>query len=175
LIRNVAAGWGFSGISSFRSGFPVTFDAGARRGIRALTMTGIINGPVRPNVAGPFEFNPQPAGSANAPMGLDTDPVQRISTYAAGLGLSQPLLGNFGALGRGTHRLDGETSFDWSVHKNFSVQEGRYFQVQAQFINAFNNKAFQDVNNNISSPSFGQYLTTTRNGRFIQLGARFVF
>jgi hypothetical protein len=27
----------------------------------------------------------------------------------------------------------------------------------------------------INSPTFGQYLTTVNNGRFIQLGARFVF
>jgi len=175
VVRKVVAGWGFAGISSFRAGFPVTFETGARRGVRASTMTGIINGPVRPNADGPFKFAPRPAASAGAPSGLNTDAIQRLSTYATSLGLSQPLLGNYGTLGRGTHRLNGERNFDWTIFKNVHVTEGRYIQLQAQFINTFNNTSFQDVDFTISSPNFGQYLTTTGNGRFIQLGARFVF
>jgi hypothetical protein len=175
LVRLLLSQWGFAGVSSFRSGFPVTLDTGARRGVRALTMTGIVNGPVRPNASGAFDLQPRPAGSAGAPFGLNDDPISRISTYAASLGLSQPLLGNYGTLGRNRHRLNGETNFDLSVYKNFYVTEGRYFQIQAQFINAFNNTSFQTMDLTINSPTFGQYLTTVNNGRFIQLGARFVF
>jgi hypothetical protein len=92
-MRRLATGWGFSGISTFRTGFPVTFDAPTRLGITPLSLTGSGTGqPVRPNVAGPFSFNPQPAGSAQAPNGLNNDPVQKISAYAASLGLSEPLL-----------------------------------------------------------------------------------
>jgi len=174
LVRAALGGWGFSGITTFRSGFPVTFDAGGRRGVRALTMTGIVNGPVRVNANGPFEFNPIPLGRAGAPSTVNTD-VSPISTYAASLGLSQPLLGNYGTLGRGTHRLNGESNFDWNIYKDFTVREGMKFQFRAEFYNLFNNTSFQDVVFNIGSPQFGTYTTVGQNARSIQLGLRFVF
>jgi hypothetical protein len=175
FAKYALGGWGFSGIASFRSGFPVTFLAGARRGITdPITVLGG-GGNVRPNAAGDFTFDPRPAGSAGAPFGLNADPTVRISSYAAQLGLSQPLLGNFGNLGRNVRRLNGERNFDWNVYKNFAVRERAYFQIRAEFYNVFNNVSFQDVDRTITSPTFGQYQTVGQNSRFIQLAARFVF
>src|SRR5581483_10395368 len=176
VLRHVVSGWVFSGISSFRTGFPVTFEAGARRGITPLSLTGEgTAAPVRPNSSGPFEFNPQPAGSANAPNGLNSDPIQKISLYAASLGLSQPLIGNFGNLGRTTHRLNGERGFDWNIAKQVSVTERVKFEIRSEFYNIFNNHSFQDVNRNITSAAFGQYTTVSQDARKIQLGAKVVF
>ena len=172
--RNLVGNWVFSGISTFRTGFPVTFDAGARRGLTPLTVLGGGAG-VRPNAAGPFEFNPRPAGSAGAPSGLNSDPVQRISAYAESLGLSQPLLGNFGNLGRNVARLNGERNFDWNIGKNFNVTEGTKFQIRAEFYNIFNNTSFQEIQRNITATDFGQYNVVGQNARMIQLAARFVF
>jgi hypothetical protein len=175
VLRHLVRGWGFSGISSFRSGFPVTFEAGGRRGITPLSFTGSGTGqPVRPNAAGPFKFDPIPSGRAGAPNTLNAD-IQPISTFAANLGLSQPLLGNFGTLGRNTHRLNGAKNFDWTISKNFVVTERIKLQVRGEFYNIFNNVAFQDVNRNISGATFGQYTTVTQDSRNIQLGARVVF
>lgn len=173
-LRRLATGWGFAGFSSWRSGFPVTFDAGGRLGITPLTITGTPT-PVRPNTSQPFDFRPVPAGSAGAPNGLNSDPVQRISAYAASLGLSQPLLGNFGNLGRNTHRLNGEVNFDWNVYKNTQITERVKFQVRAEFYNIFNNVAFQDVNRNIAGAAFGQYTTTAHDSRNMQVGGRVIF
>src|SRR5262249_28682808 len=122
FLRKLASGWGVSEISSYRSGFPVTFEAGARRGIQPIAITGVTGGVMRVDAVGPFSFQPEPAGSAGTPTGLNTD-VQPISKYAASLGLSQPLLGNFGTLGRNTHRLNGAPSFDWGVSKNTGIGE----------------------------------------------------
>jgi hypothetical protein len=131
---------------------------------------------VRPNVNGPLEVNWRPAGSAGAPFGLARpDGVQDIATYATSLGLSQPLLGNFGTLGRNTLRLNGERNFDWSFLKNFPVSEGRAFQVRGEFYNIFNNTSFQDVVRNITNPAFGQYTSVSQDARNVQLGARFIF
>jgi hypothetical protein len=130
---------------------------------------------VRPNAAGPFEFNPRPAGSAGAPSGLNSDPLQRISSYAESLGLSQPLLGNFGNLGRNVVRLNGERNFDWNVGKNFNVTEATKFQIRAEFYNIFNNTSFQEIQRNITATDFGQYNVVGQNARMIQLAARFVF
>ncbi len=173
-MRNLLGNWGFSGITSFRSGFPVTLEAGPRRGLNPLTVVGG-GAAVRPNASGAVNADFRPAGSAGAPFGLNTDSVQRTSNYAASLGLSQPLLGNFGGLGRNALRLNGERNFDWNVYKNFNVTERAKFQVRAEFYNIFNNTSFQDVSRLITAQDFGQYTTVGQNARFIQLGARFVF
>jgi len=175
-LRRLVAGWGFSGISSFRSGFPVTFQAGPRRGVSPIPVNGIAAAAtVRPNASGPFVFEPKPAGSAAAPSTLNSDPVQRISAYAESLGLSQPLLGNFGTLGRNVARLNGQVNFDWQVYKDTAIREQLKFQIGAEFYNIFNNTSFQEVNRNISNPNFGQYTTVATDARWIQLRARLVW
>ena len=174
-VRNLVGNWGFSGITSFRSGFPVTLDSGARRSLSPLTVIGG-GAQVRPNVAGPIEVNWRPAGSAGAPFGLaQPDGVQNISTYATSLGLSQPLLGNFGGMGRNILRLNGERNFDWNIYKRLNVSEGKFFEIRAEFYNIFNNTSFQEVQRNISATDFGQYNVVGQDARIIQLGARFVF
>jgi hypothetical protein len=176
LVRHLIGGWGFSGITSFRAGFPLTLEASARRTISALTLVGIANGPVRPNAAGPVTFQPAPAGSPDAPQGtVNPDGVQAISSYAAALGLSQPLLGNFGSLGRNMNRINGEKNFDWNVYKKFPLSETAFLQVRAEFYNAFNNTAFEGVNRNITNAAFGQYTAVGQPARFMQVGARVVF
>ncbi len=170
FVRSVAAGWSFAGITSFRSGFPVTLDAGPRLGLNPLTVIGG-GAQVRPNAAGPVNFEPKPAGSAGSPAGS----TGGISNYATSLGLSQPLLGNFGGLGRNVLRLNGERNFDWNVYKNFAVTERAFFQIRCEMYNVFNNTSFQDVNRNIANPNFGQYTTVGQNARWMQVAARFVF
>ncbi|HUQ91960.1 MAG TPA: TonB-dependent receptor [Bryobacteraceae bacterium] len=165
-------GFGMSGISSWRGGFPVSFEAGPRLGVQnisAIATTGFI----RPNAAGSFVFNPQPAGSAGTPQGLTADPVatRRISAYAASLGLSQPLLGNFGTLGRNTHRLNGLTNFDWNAYKTIRLAERLSLKLRCEIYNVFNQHSFSNVDRNISSTTFGQYITLAQFQRTLQLGA----
>jgi hypothetical protein len=175
VLKHVLGGWNFAGITTFRTGFPVTLDAGGRRGITLIPLVGGSGtGQIRPNAAGPVSINWIPTGAAGAPQGVNTDVVP-ISSYAASLGLSQPLLGNFGNLGRNGLRLNGERNFDWNVFKNFQLHERASLQVRAEMYNAFNNTSFQDVQRNITSPAFGTYTTVTQDSRVIQLGARIVF
>ncbi len=174
LARHMAHGWGFSGITSFRAGFPVTFTAGARRGVNGLSMfqPGNI---VRPNARGAFTFNPVPAGQSGAYSTSTTGQAQNISAYADSLGLSQPLLGNIGSLGRGTHRLNGESNFDWNIFKDLSFFEKVKIQFRTEMYNVFNNTSFQEVNTNISNPAFGQYNVIGQNARTMQMALRFIF
>ncbi len=174
VLRAVASGWSVSGISSYRSGFPVTFDAGPRFSIQPIAVTGVSGGVMRVNAAGPFSFDPRPAGSAGAPSGI-TGGSAPISAYAASLGLSQPLLGNFGTLGRNTHRLNAAPSFDWSVFKSTAIRERLKLELRGEFYNLFNNVVFQDVTRTITSSAFGQYTTVATDARKVQLGARLVF
>ena len=168
-------GWSFAGITSFRTGFTVTLDAGPRRGLSPLTVLGAGTA-IRPNASCPVNLTWVPSGAAGAPQGTtNPDGVQTISGYASSLWLSQPLLGNFGTMGRNTLRLNGESNFDWNVYKNFRFWESAYFQVRAEGYNMFNATSFQQVDGVVTNPAFGQYNVVGQNSRFFQLGARFVF
>ena len=175
LLRRLLAGWSFAGISCFRAGFPVTLTTGSRLGFLSPSLTGQPSDIVRPNVTGPVRFDPRPAGSAGAPNGLTADPGQKISAYAAQLGMSQPLLGNLGGLGRNALRLNGERQFNWNIYKKTRITEKTTLELRGEFYNIFNNHAFQDVQRSISAAAFGQYTTTSQNARTVQLGARLEF
>ncbi len=127
-------------------------DAGCGRAARHFSADGYRRwarrfGPTRP---GRCRSIGDRLGRLVQPRVLNADPVQRISSYAAGLGLSQPLLGNFGNLGRNTFRLNGERNFNLNIGKSFALHETAAFQIRAEFYNAFNNTSFQDVNRNIT-------------------------
>src|SRR5579871_987979 len=173
-LKRMIGGWGFAGISSFRTGFPVTFDGPSRRGVSVLSLTGTSISPVRPNTSGAFDFQPAPAGSAGAPNGLTTGAAP-ISAYAASLGLSQPLIGNYGNLGRNVARLNGQSTFDWSFYKNTPIKERFNLQFRAEMYNLFNTPTFQQVNRTFTSPSFGQYVDTAVDSRNMQMALRLVF
>jgi hypothetical protein len=183
LLRGGLGGWSFSGISTWRTGFPVNLAAGSTLGgmTDPVQYLGTGNNVDRPNVAGPVQnFNPQPAGSAGAPSGTSLVNGVAVSNYAQSLGLSQPLIGNFGNLGRNVLRLNGQTNFDWNLYKNFHFSERVNFQLRSEFYNIFNMHAFlQMANANtgtpITSTQFGQYTSVSQNARTIQVGARIVF
>ena len=120
-----------------------------------------------------MRFVPLPAGSAEAPQGLNGDPVaaRRIATYAESIGLSQPLPGNFGGIGRNTHGANGQADFDWNVYNSTRINERILVQVRCEIYNVFNHHAFRDVNRNISNPGFGQYTTPSQSQRYMQVGA----
>jgi len=179
FFKGALSGWSFAGISTFRSGFPVNIFAGPRFGISDSIAPLGGNAVDRPNVAGQIHgFKPQSSGSAGNPSSLGTTLVNgvRISTYAANLGLFQPLLGNFGNLGRNTLRLNSQANFDWNVYKNFRVREKVNFQLRGEFYNAFNNVAFQGMaSSSITSVNFGVYNTLSQNPRLVQLALRIIF
>jgi len=178
-LKGGLGGWSFSGISTFRSGFPVNIFAGSSLGgmtdVNQYLGTG--NNVTRPNMSGSISnFNPQPAGAAGAPFGTSVVNGVAVSTYAQSLGLSQPLIGSFGGLGRNVLRLNGQTDFDWNLYKNFHFSERVNFQLRGEFYNIFNLHAFQQMASSlITSPLFGEYNTVSLNSRNIQVGARLVW
>jgi outer membrane receptor protein involved in Fe transport len=184
MVRTLAGGWAFAGISSFHTGFPINIVAGPTVGgmTDPLQYLGTGNNVDRPNAAGPItSFNPVAAGSAGAPFGTTIINGVAISNYATSLGLSQPLAGNFGTLPRNSLRLNGQTNFDWDLYKNFHVTEKVNFQLRAEFYNIFNQHAFQTTATSatalasITSTTFGQYTSVSQNSRSGQLAARIVF
>jgi outer membrane receptor protein involved in Fe transport len=179
LVRTLLAGWALAGIASVRSGFPVNIFAGSTVGglTDPLQYLGSGNNVDRPNVASSItNFNPQPAGSAAAPSGTSAVNGVQVSNYAQSLGLSQPLLGNYGTLGRNVLRLNGQTNFDWSIYKNFHISEKVNFQLRGEYYNIFNEHAFLSMtSSNITSTAFGQYNQVSQPSRNAQLAARIIF
>ncbi|MCC6368584.1 MAG: TonB-dependent receptor [Bryobacterales bacterium] len=158
VLARALSGWGMSGVSTWRAGFPVSFEAGPRLGVPNISVVDTA-GFIRPNASGAFAFHPFPAGSPAV-----------IAGYASILGLSQPLLGNFGTLGRNTHRLNGLSNFDWNVYKTMPITERIALRLRCEIYNVFNQHSFLTVDRNISSPSFGQYNSLAQSQRAFQLG-----
>ncbi len=187
VVRGVLGGWSFAGISSIRSGFPITLYAGS-----FPAALGGFSDPLaylgaqtvaydRPNVTVPLSsWNPRPAGSPGSPSGTSVVNGVPVSTYAQSLGLTQPFLGGYGNMGRNVLRINGQKQFDWNVYKNFHFAEKVNFQIRGEFYNIFNNHAFQTVagaSNGpaITSAAFGQYTQVSQNARTVQVAARIIF
>lgn len=180
LLRGALGGWSFAGITTLRSGFPINIFAGATVGGMSdpLQYLGSGNTVDRPNVGvGPIVgFHPIASGAAGAPSGTTVVNGVAISNYALSLGLTQPLVGNYGNLGRNVLRLNGQNQFDWDFFKNFHFSEKVNFQIRAEFYNLFNQHAFLNMgSSNITSPSFGVYTQVSQNARTAQVAARVVF
>src|ERR1019366_10643880 len=179
MVRTLLAGWALGGIGTVRSGFPVNIFAGSTVGglTDPLAYLGTGNNVDRPNVAGAItEFSPQAAGSAGAPGGTGLVNGVQVSNYAQSLGLSQPLLGNFGTLGRNVLRLDGQANFDWTIYKNFHINEKVNFQLRGEYYNIFNAHSFLSMtSSSITSTAFGQYNQVSQPSRNAQVAARIIF
>src|SRR6185503_2390541 len=110
------------GIFQTQAGFPTTIFAGTRLGITDAALSGNTGAAnqVRASVAGNLSSLVfAPAGSQEA-AGIPTPAQRGVNSTAAqrnsntsGYALVQPLLGQYGTLGRNALRLNGYTQFDW--------------------------------------------------------------
>ena len=87
----------------------------------------------------------------------------------------------FGNSGRNVLVGPGTNLANVSVHKNFSVGEGKRLQFRAEFFNVTNTPHFNTPNSNIASPAVGRITRAGSENRFqrtqrlVQFGLRFVF
>lgn len=166
FMRQVLGGWNLSGIFQTQAGSPVNLFGGPKSGLPDPILLGG-GGAVRPNLNGPLNltFEPTRGGSASVAD-------QKI----AASGLSQPLIGNFGTLGRNVIRANGMTQYDLTVQKNFQIRERMTFQLQSQFANLLNNTSFSRPGASLAAAgNFGYYQDTDTNSRVVALVARFIF
>jgi hypothetical protein len=161
-MREAANGWELAGIFQVQSGLPEDLFAGTVAGLTDGTLLGG-NGSQRPNLVGKLDvtLQPNPGGGANNPNLITNS------------GLAQPLVGQFGTLGRNTLRLNPLIQSDLTLARNFALKENLKLKLQAQVFNAFNNTTFSLPGTSLSSPStFGYYSGTDTNTRRIALSAR---
>lgn len=165
LLKNVVGGWSLSGIFQTQSGYPVNIVSGARFALPDPLLLGG-NGALRPVVTGPLNVNFAP----------NPGTVLAANYKTTGSGLEQPLIGNFGTLGRNSLRQNGLTQYDLTIQKNVQIRERYTVQFQSQFGNLLNNTSFSRPGNSLAAPAtFGYYQDTDTNSRVITLVMRFIF
>ena len=97
-----------------------------------------------------------------------------------------PAPGQFGSLGRNTFEGPRFRNFDLSLTKRTRLTEQSSMEFRAEFFNIFNHPAFALPDNNLSSPTFGQFSRTpdVANGvpklnsgapRVVQFGLKVIF
>lgn len=161
-------GWSLNYFVNAHSGFPVTIFAGG------ATTGQAVRGNVRANGYHPLVI---PSQTVDAFFG----PVTAASFCAAGVNdgtcaYGIPAPGMFGSAGVGTERAPSFFNFDASVGKKFHITERQYFDLRAEFFNAFNHVSFAPPGRDISSPgAFGQITSQVQNARNVQFGMKYYF
>lgn len=165
FVGNVLGGWELSGIVSFQTGLPFTglganFDPSGLGNVPALvagnrpqTLCDPNNGGAQTFLqwfnTGCFQLNPTSGVAPNGNVESNT--------------------------GRGTVNGPPTKRFDFSVFKNIRIGEGsKKIQLRGEAFNIFNHTNFRAIQTNVTSAVYGQ-VTTVRDPRTIQLGAKFIF
>ncbi len=162
-LRAVMHGWEFHGSFQAQSGSPVNIFSGPRQNLGDATLLGG-GGMLRPNVTGPVTLK------------FDANPGGVVPNKATGSGLAQPLVGQFGSLGRNVFRINPLIEAAWTVGRRFAITERIGFQLQGQIFNVFNNTTFSRPGNTLSNvATFGYYQDTDTDSRRVTLVGRFTW
>lgn len=143
-VKYVIGGWQMNGILSIASGFPFTVGQGA--GDLSLP-----NGSVRPDMIG----NPE-LSDPTRKLWFNTQAFQRVTCQIA----SRPDLCKLGNTGYNTLRGPGERRVDFSMIKNFQLNERFRVQFRWEAFNATNTPWFGDP----AGISFSSANQITSNG-----------
>ncbi|HEX7177135.1 MAG TPA: carboxypeptidase regulatory-like domain-containing protein [Pyrinomonadaceae bacterium] len=162
LASSILGDWQLNTIASFYSGTPLNIFSG--RDTAGLGGAGSL----RPNLVPGVDVY------ANG-----SDPLQILNPAA----FAFPAPGQFGSLGRGSIRGPGIKNVDFSMAKNWKIQERFGIQFRAEMFNVFNTVNFRahnlsvaggGIENNLSNGGFGR-ANSTRGAREIQFGLKFNF
>jgi hypothetical protein len=148
----VLSDWQLNGIASYFGATPID----------------IINGVNTLGTAAAVGQRPDYTG---APLYLDTGDKTKHLNPAA---FATPAAGRIGSLGKGAVRGKPITNIDFSVAKNWRMQERYGIQFRAEFFNVFNHTNFVGFDVDTRNLSFGT-LNVAQAPREIQLGIKFTF
>jgi Carboxypeptidase regulatory-like domain len=159
LLSKVLGNWALSGVSILHSGMPFSLLAGSdvnkdgNTSDRATILAGQSLSAVYASGLGETQFLVPQSQALNV----------IVSPSAGGL------------LGRNDMIGPAFFNIDFGLQKNIPVTEHDHFEFRAEFFNIFNHTNFSNPNSTITSPLFGQILSTVSNSRQIQLGLKFYF
>jgi hypothetical protein len=149
-------GWQLTGIHVLQSGLALTATLG---GASVLNLGGERR--ARPNLVGDPEL---PASQRTIQRWFNTDALAAFS----------PGPQAFGNAGVGIMRGPGHANFDFTLAKDFRIDENHRVQFRTEIFNAFNRANFGPPNIARDSTGFGQILTAG-NARIVQFGLKFYF
>jgi hypothetical protein len=162
VAGKLLGGWQVSSIAYFNTGLPLT-----------VTTTGA--DPAAIGILGSSAAGFRPDNTCNPTQGFDQTRFQYFNTNCfANIPTGQHRLGTSGrsvVTGPGLERID------LSISKNFAFgAEGRYrFQLRGEASNAFNHANPNGLGTAVSTPSTFGTVTSFRDPRIFQLGAKFYF
>lgn len=179
LADKLLSNWQMNGIVTLQSGQPFTIFLGIDQ-----ALTGNIFGEQRPNNI-PGVFVQTDDGRVVLSQNfVNSDGSPNISALQqAGV---FPGAGQFGSLGRNTFKGPKYKNFDFSLTKRTNFSDNTALEFRAEFFNLFNRPAFALPDNNLSSPTFGQFSRTpdvasgspkiaSGSPRVVQFGLKLIF
>jgi hypothetical protein len=149
-------GWGLTGLSTWRSGFPFSVSSGVDNSFSGVgaDRADYIGGPA--------------ALDSGRPHG------QMIAHYFNTAVFVPNAIGTFGNSGKNILRAPRFFGTDVGLLKNIKITERVSTQFRAEFFNVFNKVNFSGPNTNVSSASFGQ-ITSAGDPRILQLALKLQF
>lgn len=155
--RKVVGGWSLSGVTTFATGLPITLtenDDNSLIGANAIPVD-------VPDYAG------------GGPILGDTNPRDGKAYFNASL-FSNEQLGQFGTARRRFFHGPGLNNFNMALSKTTAITESKELQLRFEAFNLFNHAQFYNPGGEINSSTFG-VVTTARDPRIMQIGAKFLF
>jgi Carboxypeptidase regulatory-like domain len=152
LLHTTLGGWEVAAIGTMQSGLPLLLSLSGNQ-----SNNGVSGGTNRPDLTGAVTY------------------PGNVSTFFSG-NFSNPALGAWGDMGKGTVRGPGRDNWNISLFKNFAISErrGSRFELRVETFNSFNHTEFRNVGTQLGNNQFGQ-VTSTWDPRTFQLGAKLIF
>ncbi len=148
----ILGGWQVNSIYTARTGSPFT-----------VTQSGDA-----PNV-GDGSGRPDLIGNANGTTNRNIDRFFNTDAFRAADRF------RWGTAGRNVVIGPGINNWDFSLFKNFQIDEKRRVQFRSEFFNGFNRAEFAAPGSTIGTAQFGRISGTTRDPRDIQLSLKFLW
>jgi hypothetical protein len=152
FTHTVLGGWEVAAIGTMQSGLPLLLGLSGDQ-----SNNGVTGGTNRPDLTGNVSY---PGTIASFFTGNFTDPA----------------LGAWGDMGKGTVRGPGRDNWNISLFKNFVISEAHNsrFELRVETFNSFNHTEFRGIGTTLGNSQFGQ-VTSTWDPRTFQLGAKLLF
>jgi hypothetical protein len=152
VARQLTDGWSINGITSFRTGLPLTV-------FNSFDQSQTASGSARPNRV----------CNGNLPSGQRT-PTQWFDTSC----FEVPQAGTFGTSGRRIIDAPGTNDFDFSLFKGFQIKEQIKLEFRSEFFNIFNHPNFDAPGVTLGTGTFG-VIQAAGDPREIQFGLKLLF
>ncbi len=164
-LDELIGSWQWNGIVTAQSGFPLTPQVGSN-----TSGSGDTDNPDVPNYNAAF----------SGPVILGVDGFKKSGKYFNPLAYSQPTLGTFGNVQRGSLTGPRLVDFDTSLFKTFSINERWSLQFRTEAFNILNHVSFREPNAVIFqgsdySSSAGVITATATTSRQIKFALRLLF